>query len=46
LLIKALEPDEVERVVAVLGLARLHQENSFYLVAWEAGEPSATPTWR
>jgi [ribosomal protein S18]-alanine N-acetyltransferase len=37
--IEPLEPGEVERVTAVLGLARLHQGNGFYLVAWEEDEP-------
>jgi ribosomal protein S18 acetylase RimI-like enzyme len=37
--IEPLEPGEVERVAAVLGLARLHQGNGFYLVAWEDHEP-------
>ena len=32
-------PAEVERVGAVLGLARLHQGDGVYLVAWEAAEP-------
>ena len=30
---------DVERVTAVLGLARLHQGDGFYLVAWRGGEP-------
>jgi ribosomal protein S18 acetylase RimI-like enzyme len=34
-----LAEDEVERVGAVLGLARLYQGNGFYLVAWEDEEP-------
>ena len=38
--IRALAPDEVERVAAVLGLARLDQDNGVYLVAWEGGEPA------
>ena len=37
--IRQLAPDEVERVGAVLGLARLDQGNGFYLVAWEDEEP-------
>ena len=37
--IRVLEPDEVDRVVAVLGLSRLHQGDGFYLVAWRAEEP-------
>ena len=32
--VRALEPGEVERVVTALGLARLHQGDGFYLVAW------------
>jgi ribosomal protein S18 acetylase RimI-like enzyme len=39
LLVRRLADDEVERVGAVLGLARLHQGNGFYLVAWENDEP-------
>jgi ribosomal protein S18 acetylase RimI-like enzyme len=38
-LIRRLSPDEVDAVGAVLGLARLHQGDGFYLVAWEGGEP-------
>jgi ribosomal protein S18 acetylase RimI-like enzyme len=37
--IRVLEPDEVDRVVAVLGLSRLHQGDGFYLVAWREEEP-------
>ena len=37
--IRVLEPDEVDRVVAVLGLSRLHQGDGFYLVAWRSEEP-------
>jgi ribosomal protein S18 acetylase RimI-like enzyme len=37
--IRALAPEEVTRVAAVLGLARLDQGNGFYLVAWEEDEP-------
>src|SRR5688572_10866997 len=37
--IRPIVPDEVDRVAAVLGLARLHQGNGFYLVAWEGEEP-------
>jgi GNAT superfamily N-acetyltransferase len=37
--IRPLEPEEVERVASVLGLARLHQGDGFYLVAWEGDEP-------
>jgi ribosomal protein S18 acetylase RimI-like enzyme len=39
LLVWRLVDDEVERVGAVLGLARLYQGNGFYLVAWENEEP-------
>ena len=38
-LVRRLADDEVERVGAVLGLARLYQGNGFYLVAWENDEP-------
>jgi ribosomal protein S18 acetylase RimI-like enzyme len=38
-LVRRLAEDEVERVGAVLGLARLYQGNGFYLVAWENEEP-------
>ncbi|HWN22211.1 MAG TPA: GNAT family N-acetyltransferase [Gaiellaceae bacterium] len=38
-LIRPLAPEEVKRVVTVLGLARLHQGDGFYLVAWEGDEP-------
>jgi ribosomal protein S18 acetylase RimI-like enzyme len=37
--IRPLGPDEVDVVAEVLGLARLHQGNGFYLVAWAAGAP-------
>jgi ribosomal protein S18 acetylase RimI-like enzyme len=37
--IRELDAGEVERVGAVLGLARLGQGDGFYLVAWEDGEP-------
>jgi ribosomal protein S18 acetylase RimI-like enzyme len=37
--VRRLVDDEVERVGAVLGLARLYQGNGFYLVAWENEEP-------
>jgi len=37
--IRELAPGEVDRVTAVLGLARLEQGDGFYLVAWETGEP-------
>jgi GNAT superfamily N-acetyltransferase len=39
LLVRRLADDEVERVGAALGLARLYQGNGFYLVAWENEEP-------
>ncbi len=38
-LIRPLALDEVERVTGVLGLARLHQGDGFYLVAWDGDEP-------
>ena len=38
-LVRPLAEEEVERVGAVLGLARLYQGNGFYLVAWENEEP-------
>ena len=38
-LIRVLAPDEVERVGAVLGLARLDQGDGYYLVAWEDDDP-------
>ena len=37
--IRPLVPEEVERVGAVLGLARLDQGDGFYLVAWQGKEP-------
>jgi ribosomal protein S18 acetylase RimI-like enzyme len=37
--IRPLAADEVERVGAVLGLARLHTGRGFYLIAWEENEP-------
>jgi [ribosomal protein S18]-alanine N-acetyltransferase len=37
--VRPLAEEEVERVSAVLGLARLYQGNGFYLVAWEGEEP-------
>jgi ribosomal protein S18 acetylase RimI-like enzyme len=37
--IKELAPNDVERVGAVLGLARLGQGDGYYLVAWEGDEP-------
>ena len=38
-IIRPLLPDEVDRVGAVLGLARLNQGDGFYLVAWEGDDP-------
>jgi len=38
-LIRPLALEEVERVTGVLGLARLHQGDGFYLVAWDGDEP-------
>jgi ribosomal protein S18 acetylase RimI-like enzyme len=37
--IRELAPTEIERVGAVLGLARLGQGDGFYLVAWDGDEP-------
>jgi ribosomal-protein-alanine N-acetyltransferase len=37
--IRRLTPDEIERVAAVLGLARLHEGTGFYLVAWQDDDP-------
>jgi len=37
--VRPLGTHEVEQVAAVLGLARLHQGDGFYLVAWEHDEP-------
>jgi ribosomal protein S18 acetylase RimI-like enzyme len=37
--IRQLAPNEIERVGAVLGLARLGQGDGYYLVAWEDDEP-------
>jgi ribosomal protein S18 acetylase RimI-like enzyme len=37
--VRQLSDDEVERVLPVLGLARLYQGNGFYLIAWEDDEP-------
>jgi ribosomal protein S18 acetylase RimI-like enzyme len=37
--IRRLASDEVERVGAVLGLARLDQNDGFYLIAWRGDEP-------
>lgn len=46
--IRELTPDEVDRVGAVLGLARLGQGDGYYLVAWEDDEPlgHAYLAWR
>jgi ribosomal protein S18 acetylase RimI-like enzyme len=37
--IRPLQPGEVQRVAAVLGLERLHRGDGFYLVVWEHDEP-------
>jgi [ribosomal protein S18]-alanine N-acetyltransferase len=37
--IRPLAVEDVERVAAVLGLARLEQGDGFYLVAWDGAEP-------
>lgn len=37
--IRPLAASEVERVARVLGLARLHQGDGVYLVAWDGDEP-------
>jgi ribosomal protein S18 acetylase RimI-like enzyme len=37
--IRELASSEIDRVSAVLGLARLGQGDGYYLVAWEEGEP-------
>jgi ribosomal protein S18 acetylase RimI-like enzyme len=37
--IRELAAGEVDRVGAVLGLARLHSDNGVYLVAWDGDEP-------
>jgi ribosomal protein S18 acetylase RimI-like enzyme len=37
--VRPLAAQEVDRVGAVLGLARLDQRDGFYLVAWERGTP-------
>ena len=36
--VRPLASTDVERVASVLGLARLHQGDGFYLVAWEGNE--------
>src|SRR5579875_3643879 len=38
-MIRRLGEDEVEQVAEVLDLARLHQGDGYYLVAWEEGTP-------
>ena len=38
--IRRLDDGEVAHVGRELGLARLHQGNGFYLVAWDHGEPA------
>jgi ribosomal protein S18 acetylase RimI-like enzyme len=38
--VRRLAPGEGEAVGSVLGLARLHQGDGFYLVAWRDGEPA------
>jgi ribosomal protein S18 acetylase RimI-like enzyme len=38
--IRRLTADEVEAVGSVLGLARLHQGDGFYLVAWQGDQPA------
>jgi GNAT superfamily N-acetyltransferase len=37
--IRRLALDEVDRVAGVLALARLHQGNGYYVVAWQEGDP-------
>jgi ribosomal protein S18 acetylase RimI-like enzyme len=37
--VRRLADDEIDRVGVVLGLARLHQGNGFYLIAWENEVP-------
>jgi ribosomal protein S18 acetylase RimI-like enzyme len=37
--VRVLDPVEIEVVGDALGLARLHQGNGFYLVAWQGDEP-------
>jgi ribosomal protein S18 acetylase RimI-like enzyme len=39
--IRRLRPDEIDAVASVLGLARLHQGDGFYLVAWQGDTPLA-----
>ncbi len=38
--IKPLAPEKIDRVAAVLGLARLDQGDGFYLVAWDGEQPA------
>ena len=38
--VRVLDPSEVELVGDGLGLARLHQGNGFYLVAWDGNAPA------
>ncbi len=37
--VRQLADDEVDQVGTVLGLARLHQGNGVYLVAWDGSDP-------
>jgi GNAT superfamily N-acetyltransferase len=37
--IRELSPTDIEQVATVLGLARLHQGDGFYVVAWEDDDP-------
>jgi ribosomal protein S18 acetylase RimI-like enzyme len=37
--VRPLTPEQVDRVAAVLGLARLDQGDGFYLVAWDGDRP-------
>ena len=37
--VRPLAAIEIESIVAVLGLARLHQGDGFYLVAWRGNDP-------
>src|SRR4029078_2873911 len=38
--VRRVEDTEVERVSAVIGLARLDQGDGFYLVAWDGDQPA------
>ena len=38
--VRPLTPQQVDRVAAVLGLARLDQGDGFYLVAWDGDRPA------